>query len=112
MLFLKFIIGGLIVLIIDFISRTKYYVISGLIPLFPTFALIAHILILKNGVKPIIQLQNTIIFELYSLIPYAVYLISLYILINKTNTIIAFIISISFWFISAFIIWKIYNTFN
>ena len=41
-LVIKAALGALVVLLIGVLAKTKNYYIAGLIPLFPTFALIAH----------------------------------------------------------------------
>ena len=41
-LLIKGLIGALVVILIGVLSKSKNYYIAGLIPLFPTFALIAH----------------------------------------------------------------------
>lgn len=43
-LLIKAALGALVVVLIGILAKTKNYYIAGLIPLFPTFALIAHIL--------------------------------------------------------------------
>ncbi|MCL4121156.1 UNVERIFIED_CONTAM: hypothetical protein GTU68_064303 [Idotea baltica] len=64
------------VLVIAFFSKSKSFYIAGLVPLFPTFAIIAHYII---GADHHMQaLRTTALFGLYSLIPYAAYLISVY----------------------------------
>ena len=44
-LFLKCLLGALAVLIIAFLSRSKNFFVACLVPLFPTFALIAHYIV-------------------------------------------------------------------
>ncbi|MDU6411865.1 MAG: GlpM family protein, partial [Yersiniaceae bacterium] len=44
-LFLKAAIGALVVVLIGLLSKSKHYYIAGLVPLFPTFALIAHYIV-------------------------------------------------------------------
>ena len=51
-LVIKAAIGALVVLLIGLLSKTKNYYIAGLIPLFPTFALIAHYIVAtERGVE-------------------------------------------------------------
>jgi membrane protein GlpM len=104
MIILKFIIGGVIVILLDFISKSsKYYYISGLIPLFPTFALIAHFLVYKyNGFE---ALKETALFGLFSLLPYGGYLLSVYLLSGKINFILTIFISLIIWFILAYLVY-------
>jgi hypothetical protein len=44
-LVIKAALGALVVLLIGILAKTKNYYIAGLIPLFPTFALIAHYIV-------------------------------------------------------------------
>ncbi|WP_341496493.1 GlpM family protein [Photobacterium damselae subsp. damselae] len=77
-LFAKCSLGAFAVLLIALLSKTKNFYIAGLVPLFPTFALIAHFIVgSERGVE---ELRTTALFGLYSLIPYAGYLLAVYIL--------------------------------
>lgn len=44
-LFLKCTLGAAVVLLISVLSKSKAFYIAGLVPLFPTFALIAHVIV-------------------------------------------------------------------
>lgn len=80
-LFLKCLIGAVAVLIIALFSRSKVYYIAGLVPLFPTFALIAHVIVVQEqGTE---ALRKTALFGLWSLIPYAMYLLTVYLFATK-----------------------------
>lgn len=75
-LFLKSLLGALAVLLIALLARSKNFFIAGLVPLFPTFALIAHYIVgtERSGA----DLQKTALFGLWSLFPYAGYLVAVY----------------------------------
>lgn len=75
-LFLKCLLGALAVLLIALLSRSKSYFIAGLVPLFPTFALIAHAIV--GGERGGAELRTTALFGLCSLVPYAVYLLMVF----------------------------------
>lgn len=66
-LVLKALLGGAIVVIIAALAKTKNYYIAGLVPLFPTFALIAHYIVGKG--RSIEDLKATILFGMWSIIP-------------------------------------------
>ncbi|WP_318385267.1 GlpM family protein [Enterobacter sp.] len=69
-------LGALVVVLIALLSRTKNYYIAGLIPLFPTFALLAHYIVAtEHGMD---ALRTTIVFGMWSIIPYFLYLLSLW----------------------------------
>lgn len=75
-LLLKAALGALVVVFIGLLAKTKNYYIAGLIPLFPTFALIAHYIVASE--RGIEALRTTIVFGMWSIIPYFIYLLSLW----------------------------------
>lgn len=75
-LFLKCLLGALAVLVIALLSKSKSFFIAGLVPLFPTFALIAHYIV--GTERSAADLRTTALFGLLSLLPYAVYLATVY----------------------------------
>ncbi|MBD1220836.1 GlpM family protein [Acinetobacter seifertii] len=81
-LFLKC-MGAGVVLIISILSKSKAFYIAGLVPLFPTFALIAHVIVYQQ--KGAEALQKTALFGLWSLIPYAIYLVAVYMLATRVS---------------------------
>ena len=82
-LFLKCILGFAVVLVISILSKSKAFYIAGLVPLFPTFALIAHVIVSQQqGAE---ALRKTALFGLWSLIPYFIYLLMVYVLATKMS---------------------------
>ncbi|MBV4485311.1 GlpM family protein [Pseudomonas sp. SWRI153] len=77
----KALLGAAVVLMIAALSKTKNYYIAGLVPLFPTFALIAHYIVGKG--RSIDNLKTTIVFGMWSIIPYFVYLATLYVMVDR-----------------------------
>jgi membrane protein GlpM len=71
-LLFKCLLGAAAVLLIAVLSKTRNFYIAGLVPLFPTFALIAHFIIGTD--RSMADLRATALFGLASLVPYAVYL--------------------------------------
>lgn len=61
-LLLKALIGAGVVVLIGILAKTRNYYIAGLIPLFPTFALIAHYIV--GSERSIQALRVTIVFGL------------------------------------------------
>jgi membrane protein GlpM len=76
-------LGAGVVLIISTLSKSKAFYIAGLVPLFPTFALIAHVIVFQQ--KGAEALQKTALFGLWSLIPYAIYLVAVYMLATRVS---------------------------
>ena len=70
-LFLKAAIGAIAVVIIDLLSRTKNYYVAALVPLFPTFSLIAYYIIGVGRTVP--ELKTAIRFGGFALIPYLLF---------------------------------------
>ena len=77
-LFFKCLLGAAAVLLIALLSKSKSFYISGLVPLFPTFALIAHYIV--GTEQTMVELRTTALFGLFSLVPYAAYLGAVYVL--------------------------------
>jgi membrane protein GlpM len=75
-LVLKCLLGAFAVLLIALASKSRNFILAGLVPLFPTFALIAHYVV--GSTRPAIALQATALFGLWSLVPYAAYLLAVY----------------------------------
>ena len=80
-LFLKAALGAAVVLILAALAKTRNYYIAGLVLLFPTFALIAHYIVGKG--RTVADLKTTILFGMWSIIPYFVYLATLYVMVDR-----------------------------
>ncbi|WP_283184624.1 GlpM family protein [Pseudomonas svalbardensis] len=78
---LKATLGAAVVVILAALARTKNYYIAGLVPLFPTFALIAHYIVGKS--RSLEDLKTTIVFGMWSIIPYFIYLATLYVMVDR-----------------------------
>lgn len=75
-LLLKCLLGAMAVLVIALLSKSKHFYIAGLVPMFPTFALIAHWIVASE--RSTADLRTTALFGICSLIPYAIYLLAVY----------------------------------
>lgn len=73
---IKALLGAAVVMIISLLAQMKNYYLAGLVPLFPTFALIANYIIGSERTHD--ELKNTILFSLCGMIPLLVYLVSIY----------------------------------
>ena len=80
-LFLRMLVGAAAVLVISLLSRSRSYFIAGLVPLFPSLALIAHYIV--GTERTAADLRQTVLFGMWSLIPYFVYLLAVYLLIAR-----------------------------
>lgn len=98
-LLIKALIGALMVIVIAMLAKTKNYYLAGLIPLFPTFALIAHFIV--GTEKSVGELKSALVFGMFSLIPYFIYLLSLYILLDRFKLVISLISAAAVWAVAA-----------
>lgn len=108
-LFLKCVIGAAVVLLIAVLSKSKVFYIAGLVPLFPTFALIAHVIVAQD--KGSYALQQTALFGMWSLIPYFVYLLAVYLLAPKVPVWSCLGLATLCWVLSAIVLiyaWNFY----
>ena len=96
---LKAIIGSSVVVLIAILSRSRNYYIAGLLPLFPTFALIAHYIV--GTERSAADLRTTIVFGMWSIIPYFAYLASLYSLAGRMRLVPALIAATLIWLVVA-----------
>lgn len=76
-------IGAVVVSIITLLSRTRHVAIAGLVPLFPTFTLIAHIIV--GTERTTHELRQTIVLGTLSVIPYLGYMGALYLLLDRVR---------------------------
>ena len=101
-LFLRALIGAAAVVVIALLSRGRSYFIAGLVPLFPTFALIAHYIV--GTERSPADLRTTVLFGMWSLIPYFVYLAAVYVLIGRYPLVPTLAGATLLWLVAAFIL--------
>jgi membrane protein GlpM len=94
-LFLKSLLGALAVLVIAWLARSKSFYIAGLVPLFPTFALIAHYVV--GSERGPADLRVAALFGLWSLIPYALYLLAVFWLCARLSLASTLVIATLVW---------------
>ncbi|MES2871760.1 MAG: GlpM family protein [Pseudomonadota bacterium] len=98
-LILKAALGAGVVIILAMLAKTKNYYIAGLVPLFPTFALIAHYIVGKG--RSLDDLKTTIVFGMWSIIPYFVYLAALYVLVDRMRLELSLALAAVAWLMAA-----------
>lgn len=98
-LLLKCLLGAAVVLLIALLSRSKSFYIAGLAPMFPTFALIAHWMVASE--RSTADLRTTVVFGLWSLLPYLVYLGMVYWLSVRLPLIATLLLATLGWMVSA-----------
>ena len=98
-LIFKAAIGAGVVVLLALLSKTRNYYIAGLVPLFPTFALIAHYIVGKS--RSLDDLKTTILFGMWSIIPYFVYLAALYVLVDRLRLEASLALAALAWLVAA-----------
>jgi membrane protein GlpM len=98
-LFLKCLLGAAAVMMIALLSKSKSFFIAGLVPLFPTFALIAHYIV--GSERSMEELRVTALFGLYSLLPYASYLLAVYYFSYRFSLVNTLTMATAVWMASA-----------
>ncbi len=106
-LFLKSMVGAFAVVLIAVLSKSKSFYIAGLVPLFSTFAIIAHYIV--GSERSVAELRTTALFGLWSLIPYAVYLVSVYIFSARFDIVKTLLFSALTWSVIAFVLLIIWS---
>ena len=101
-LVLKCALGAAAVLVIALLSRSRSFYVAGLVPLFPTFALIAHAIV--GSERGEASLRTTALFGLWSLFPYAVYLAAVYWLSVRTSLVATLCIATIAWCLAALVL--------
>ncbi|MBC5782364.1 GlpM family protein [Ramlibacter sp. USB13] len=98
-LFLKAALGAVVVLLIALLSRSRSFYIAGMVPLFPTFALIAHYIVgtERSGA----DLRQTALFGMWALVPYAVYLGIVYFLSVRMGLVATLALATAGWCVVA-----------
>ncbi|GKX55671.1 membrane protein [Leminorella grimontii] len=109
-LFLKSLIGAGVVILISLLSKSKYYYIAGLAPLFPTFALIAHYSV--GSSRPVADLRETILFSGFATIPMLTYLVALYALVGHFRLVPSLLMACLAWGIAAWILVTLWGQFH
>lgn len=104
---ITFVFGTATIIAIILLGRTHLYYLTGLLPLFPTFSLIAHVNAAVE--KSACEFKLVVLYGLFSLIPYAVYLGSVYLLVDILGPWKAMGVALAFWFIIAAVIFNFWS---
>ncbi|WLI15533.1 MULTISPECIES: GlpM family protein [Pseudomonas] len=106
----KAILGAAVVVILAMLAKTKNYYIAGLVPLFPTFALIAHYIVGKG--RSLDDLKTTIVFGMWSIIPYFVYLATLYLMVDRMRLEASLAVAAVAWLMAATVLVTVWVRFQ
>ncbi|MHA7878797.1 MAG: GlpM family protein [Saccharospirillum sp.] len=103
----KGVAGMVVVVLMSAIAKTKFLYLAGLAPLFPTFALFAHVFAYQSDGTAAVK--QVVYFGLLSIFPYSVYLLSVLLLIERMSLIPALLLSVVAWSGAALIIFFLWN---
>lgn len=109
-LILKASLGAAVVVLLAILSKTRNYYIAGLVPLFPTFALIAHYIVGKG--RSLADLKTTILFGMWSIIPYFIYLAALYVLVDRMRLEASLALATVAWLVAATVLVTLWMRFH
>jgi membrane protein GlpM len=105
-LVVKAIVGAAMVVVIQLVARSPRPYLAGLVPLFPTFTLIAHYLVGTQGTVG--DLKATIRFGMISLFPYCAYMGVLYLVVGRFRLPLALAIATVAWFAAALLLIRLF----
>ncbi len=98
-LLIKAFLGAVVVIIIQLLTRTETPYLAGLAPLFPTLTLFSHYIV--GTERTTTALKQTILFGMASMIPYFVYLLALYFLVDRFSLGVSLFLAVLCWGLTA-----------
>ncbi|MER2164543.1 MAG: GlpM family protein [Psychrobacter alimentarius] len=102
MIWLKMLIGAVMVLVIQLFAQTRFFYLAALAPLFPTFALISHFIVGTERSQA--DLKVALIFSILGVIPHLVYTLVVFVGINYISLYKALMLGVFAWIIAAAIL--------
>ncbi len=106
-LLLSGIFGACVAICVALLARSQFYILAGLAPLFPTFALFAHFLSYREGGAD--QVRDVALFGVFSTIPYLMYVLSVYVLVQFLRIEWALLLALILWCVGAYILYAVWN---
>ena len=102
MIWLKMLIGAVMVLVIQLFAQTRFFYLAALAPLFPTFALISHFIVGTERSQA--DLKVALISSILGVIPHLVYTLVVFVGINYISLYKALMLGVVAWIIAAAIL--------
>ena len=94
-LLIRAFLGAIVVIIIQLLTRTETPYLAGLAPLFPTLTLFSHYIV--GTERTTAALKQTILFGMASMVPYFVYLLALYFLVDRFSLGVSLLLAVLCW---------------
>ncbi|WP_227687547.1 GlpM family protein [Psychrobacter immobilis] len=101
-IWLKMLIGALMVLLIQLFAQTKFFYLAALAPLFPTFTLISHFIV--GTERSAADLRVALIFSMLGVIPHLIYTFVVFFSIGYMSLYKALLLGVVAWMIAAAIL--------
>lgn len=101
-IWLKMLIGALIVLLIQLFAQTKFFYLAALAPLFPTFTLISHFIV--GTERSAADLRVALIFSMLGVIPHLIYTFVVFFSISYVSLYKALLLGVVAWTVAATIL--------
>ncbi|MDE4455049.1 GlpM family protein [Psychrobacter sp. DAB_AL62B] len=110
MIWLKMLIGALMVLIIQLFAQTRFFYLAALAPLFPTFTLISHFLV--GTQRSTADLKVALVFSMLGVIPHFIYTLLVFFTFSHIGLYKALLLGVVGWLLAAAILvlaWQQYQ---
>ncbi len=110
MIWVKMLIGALIVLLIQVLTQTRFFYLAALAPLFPTFTLISHFLVATQ--RGATDFKVALIFSMFGILPHLAYTLTVFFAINHFGLAKALLLGIFIWLIASILLvlaWQHYQ---
>ncbi|WP_217271576.1 GlpM family protein [Psychrobacter okhotskensis] len=101
-IWLKILIGALMVLLIQLFAQTKFFYLAALAPLFPTFTLISHFIV--GTERSAADLRVALIFSMLGVIPHLIYTFVVFFSISYVSLYKALLLGVVAWTVAATIL--------
>lgn len=109
-LLFKCVIASAIMVGIDLVSQTDNYFIAGLMLSFPGLSMVAYYFLAEKGGK--LEVIQTTTFALWSLIPFAIFLLALHVMLKKMSFTIAMVVAFVVWLLAALVLLVLWQRFT
>jgi len=103
---LKSIIGGMVSGGISVLGQTQYYLLSGILPFFPTFALVASMTAQQTG--DVSHVKSMALFMTFAVIPIIGFNVALFLLVDKYSFLTSIGMALMVWFALAYALYIIW----
>ncbi|WP_299186686.1 GlpM family protein [uncultured Psychrobacter sp.] len=99
MIWLKMLVGALVVLLIQLFAQSRFFYLAALAPLFPTFTLISHFLVSTQ--RNATDFKVALIFSMLGVIPHLIYTLVVFFSFSHIGLYKALLLGIAGWLIAA-----------